>query len=1175
MALDKGLGPLPPGRPIQPIRGIESGAPGKNNRTGMKPMSPMGAMGGLQTMRPMAPMQQSPYDQEEMALDAIRNAPIESVDTPSAVFDRPPIDTPKTFQGWVKNLSDDVGSFIEGIPAMVKQAWTSGKYISKNLDGVKMLYENPEFLTKELDQLKTDVIKGITDTYKDGFGEALYKHPFTVLMDATTIFDVLGGGLKMAGKAAMTAAEKQAIKAGVKLADSTATRLLKLGDNIQRTPGRIFAAPIQAVGRGALKIPAVQKFAEAHALTPYGQSRVQRMTSILLENRVASSQPYVDAFKKSISKADWAEFRQLVTGYKPLEDASKPMLAEYAQEWRKINSVNEEWMKNWGIKNQGELDAAALKPLAEQLYEEGLIPQPWRVEGGKVVYNQEGLDAAKAWTQGANPFGKPTEATYWKYIEDRKGGVLDFLEDLKGEANNLNRVKRFEKKGLAEGTIKDPAVVMARSQLQMAELRGMVDYVADTIQNNGKLIKGGADAPKGYVFMDPVLMRYIENGLIPGHELMVSRYADEIAKGLKPYDALRNAAKAVDAEAGPAMIAAAKEAVDNPKNWGIAIPVEDAYLIESQLRGVSGPLRFYDKLMNTWRSVVLRLMPRYYMNNLLGNSILLLSGGHLPWSKTVTEAKVHPAEAISASGLLSEAGYHADFLSHVPGMKQIEKITDKLASATDARPRGLLAETKLREILKEEAEVGNILAAQIVADGVTKEALDALMMARKEEQALAGRQALGAKKLTLSIEQQNELGRIDAQMAEVQKRIDTERALSNAAPPPLPSQDIAGLEAAIQAKIAENAPVVEIRQLQSRLQAAQNSKQAAVASPTKLQELQEQLRKLGSVRQQKVGSYPFQGGANAGRDVDELIQLAARREALKPASMLVEKAVTEMERFLGNYGRQHPITREWIRRAIPFWTFAATLNKLLFTMPFVAPKKAFLWNHYAKMMIDGANDDRLPPRFRNHIPIGGTKDGQIIFMKVGGFNPFEAASMTEMGGNQIPKLIDPASNPFIKALIETRGGYDTFTEKPFVEPTDFVSLDGTVWRYDPKTNVLEPVIPQKPLVASLLNQIPHVKVIQEMLDGFEGTRGIANNTRRDPEGNYFYDRSPMWSASRALGFPITVSDPERVKAQHAMIVRGIQKRFGSAMRRVDPDTQGKLQHILESMGRGDYDLREW
>jgi hypothetical protein len=1170
----KGFGPITPGRPIQPIRGIESGAPGSNNRTGLRPMSPMGALGGLQAMRPMAPMQQSPYDQEEMALDAIRNAPIESVDTPSAAFDRPPIDTPKTFDGWVKNLSDDISSFIEGIPAMVKMAWTSGKYISKNLDGVKMLYEHPEFLTKELDQLKTDVIKGITDTYKDGFGEALYKHPFTVLMDATTIFDVVGGGLKLAGKAALTTAERQAMKAGVKLADSTATKLLKLGDNIQRTPGRIFAAPIQAVGRGALKIPAVQKFAEMHALTPYGQSRVKRMASIKLERRVVAAEEFMSAIKKDVPKKDWLEFRQLITGYKPIEDASNPMLAEYARGWKRINSVDEEWVKNWGVKAQGELDAAALKPLAEQMFEEGLIPQPWRIEGGKVVFTQEGLDAAKAWTQGANKFGKPTEATYWKYIEDRGGGVLDFLEDLKGESNNLSRVKRFEKKGLAEGTIRNPNVVMARAKMQMADLKGTVDYIADTIQNSGKLVKAGQDAPKGHVFMDPVLVRYIESGLIPGHELLVSRLADEMAKGLKPYDALKNAAKAVDNEMGPALIAAAKEAADNPKNWGIAIPIEDAYLIEAELRGVSGPLRFYDKLMNTWRSVVLRLMPRYYMNNLLGNSILLLSGGHLPWSKTVTEAKVHPAEAISASGLLSEAGYHADFLSHVPGMKQIEKITDKLASATDARPRGLLAETKLREILKEEAEVGNILASQIVAEGVTKEALDALFLARKEEMALAGRQGIAAKKVTLGTKLEGEVKQIDSQMAEIQKRIDTEKALSNAAPP-LPSQDVAGLEAAIQAKIAQNAPVVEIRQLQSRLQAAQNSKQAAVASPTKLQELQEQLRKLGTVREQKVGAYPFQGGANAGRDVEELIQLASRREALKPASMLVEKAVTEMERFLGNYGRQHPITREWIRRAIPFWTFAATMNKLLFTMPFVAPKKAFLWNHYAKMMIDGANDDRLPPRFRNHIPIGGTKDGEIIFMRVGGFNPFEAASATEMGGNTIPKLIDPASNPFIKALIETRGGYDTFTEKPFVNATDFVSLDGTVWRYEPKTNVLEPVIPQKPLVAALLNQIPHVKVIQEMLDGFEGTRGIANNTRRDPEGNYLYDRSPLWSASRALGFPITVSDPERVKAQHAMIVRGIQKRFGSAMRRVDPDTQGKLQHILESIGRGDFDLREW
>ena len=1154
----------------------------------------MGAMKPMNALQPMQPMgQMQAPDPDEMALDAYRNAPIESVDTPSAIFERPPIDTPKSFEGWKKNLADDIGSFIEGIPAMVKQAWTSGKYISKNLDGVKMLYENPEFLTKELDELKTQIIKGVTDTYKDGFGEALYKHPFTVLLDATTIFDVVGGGLKVAGRASLTAAEKAAMKAGVKLADSQATRLMKLGDNIQRAPGRIFAAPINAMGRGALKIPAVQKFASEHALTPLGQELVNKMASMKLQRKVVAADEFMSVAKRATPKKLWGELQELIIGYKPIEDASTPALAEYARGWKKINSVEEEWMKSWGIKNQEALDAASLKPLAERLHADGLIEQPWRFDAqGKVVFTQEGLDAAKKWTQGANKFGKPTEATYWKYIEDRGGGLLDFLEDLKGgEANNINRVKRFERKGLAEGTIKNPDHMIARSKIQMADLKGTIDFVADTVQTKGVKVKIGQDAPKGYVFMDPILMRYVENGLIPANELMVSRYADELAKGLSPYDALKGSTRAVDSEAGGALISAAQEAANNPKNWGVAIPAEAAYLIEAELKGVAGPLRFYDKLMNTWRSVVLRLMPRYYMNNLLGNSILLLTGGHLPWSKTVTEGKVHPAEAISASGLLSEAGYHSDFLSHMPGMKTVERLTDKLAAATDARPRGLLVETKLREIIKEEAEVGHILSAQIVAEGITKEALDALFLARQESMDLASRQSLAAKKVVLGADQRRALSGIDSQMQEIQHRINSERALSNASTPPPGRQNIAVLEAQIKAKIAANAPVIEIRQLQDRLRAAQKGQQGvSPASPTRLQDLQEQLRKLGDERQKVAGAYPFgeEGGPSylglgpdgkeimsPGKDVEDLLQIAARREALKPAAAMVEKAVDEMERFLGNYGRQHPITRTWIRRAIPFWTFAKTMNKLLFTLPFVAPKKAFLWNHYAKMMIDGANDDRLPPRFRNHIPIGGTADGEIIFMRVGGFNPFEAASVTQMGGNTIPKLIDPAANPFVKALIETRGGYDTFTEKPFTGPTDYVSLDGTVWRFTPGTNVLEPVIPQKPIIASLLGQIPHVKVIQEMLDGFEGTRGIANNTRRDPEGNYLYDRSPMWAASRALGFPITVSDPERVKMQHQMIVRGMMKRFGSAMRRTDPETQVKLQHILESLGRGDYDLREW
>lgn len=1138
-------------------------------------MGRLPALGPLKRLGAMQPPQQQPIDPGEMLLDSMRARPLNPKDTPSAPFENPPFDAPKSVQGWIKNFGDDLTHFIEGIPAMVKMAYTEGKYLSRNLDGIKLLYDKPEFLKKELDHLRVQVVKGLTDHYKDGFGEALYKHPFSVLMDATAIFDIVGGGLKVAGKTALTAAERQALKAGAEIGGSLGAKLLRLGDNVQRTPGRIFAAPFQLAGRAALKVPAIQGAARRLALTPYGIARKDKMASYVLNERVKAAQMTEDLFKQSIPKKDWDEYWELATGYKPLEAASHPKLADHASRWKHDNAFNEEWMKEFGIKSQAELDQAALKPLVERLYKDGLIEEPWRFEKGRVVFNQHALDAAKAWVLGENPFGKPTQTSYMPYFLDRESSLLDLLDAAKSEAQTLRTVKRFEKKGVGGPIIKNPQEIQARATMQTAELRGVVNYVLDTIQTQGKTVKADK-LPAGMVFMDPILAKYIENGLMPVHEAMVSKVAQELTAGASTYDALRNSARAVDNEMGDALLKAAREAADDTRNWSVAIPIEDAYLIESQLRGVSGPLRFYDKLMNTWRSVVLRLMPRYYMNNLLGNSILLMTGGHLPWSKTVADQKILPAEALSASGLLNETGHTADFISRLPGMKTVTRITDKLADITDTRPRGLLVETKLREIIAEDAQMGDTIAGALLAQGSMDDAVKAALAARKEIFELTGQQAIQAKRVSLQLGEEKRLQSIDRKMDDLQKQIDTERSLSNAGTA-RPQADVSALEAEIQSKIAQNAPVAEIRRLQEQIRRAQAGRQAATGGGTeKLTELQEQLKKLGAQREATVGAYPYSrppGGI--GEDVQKLLDISARRQALAPVAAKVERAVSEMERFLGNYGRLHPIAREWVRRAIPFWTFLKTMNMLLFQLPFIRPKTAFLWNQFSKLMLDGANDDRLPRRFRNMLPLGSTQDGQMIFMRVSGFNPFESVQSTEIGGVRIPKLIDPASNPFVTVLIETRGGYDTFTEKPFVEYTDFVALDGTVWRYDPKTNVLEPVIPQKPLVSALLNQIPHVRVVKELLDSFPGTRGAAQVTRQDPEGRYFYDRSPLWAASRALGFPISVSDPERVKAQHGLLIKGMIKRFQSAARRVDPDQREKLLHILNNLGSDEVELREW
>ena len=105
------------------------------------------------------------------------------------------------------------------------------------------------------------------------------------------------------------------------------------------------------------------------------------------------------------------------------------------------------------------------------------------------------------------------------------------------------------------------------------------------------------------------------------------------------------------------------------------------------------------------------------------------------------------------------------------------------------------------------------------------------------------------------------------------------------------------------------------------------------------------------------------------------------------------------------------------------------------------------------------------------------------------------------------------------------------------------------------------------------------------LDSFDKTRPIANAisqfaqgktvTPQNAEGDYQYNRQWWWGASRAFGFPVHVSNPERVEMMHNNMVQNMIQRYYGEMHRVDPETQAKLEHILEDLGSGAWKLKEW
>ncbi len=1157
-AFDEGQ-PLPPQKPIQPIQPQQSAAPNFLGPRVQGQNSPkLGGRndGGDAGGGDLPPLQQMP----SMGIPSPEVEPpphTYGTDAFSSPYEQPPVTAHKDLGGFVKNFKDDLGGFVSGAFTAFKVAWQSGSQLSHDPNWVHTLYQNPEFLSKELGNTWTTVVKSFTDNYKDGVGEALYKHPFSTFLDATTIADIVGGGIKAAGKAAMTGAERLAMESGAK-ASGVAGRMIELGDLAQRAPGMMLKAPFQAAGDLALKVPQIRTIAENWALTPLGRAENQALASHILEQRKVGGQKFEQLLELDLSPAEREEYWQIRDGHKPVELASSQRIADRANAWGQLNKENEAWMMQMQLADPQKLADGLLKPLAERLYAEELVKTP---EGLPNLYNPDGtmqrawLDRAAEYTKGNNPYGRPTNPTYHPFFAERSFDLAETLERLKGMpssgTNQVQDVARLNTKSGSFGQhlITDPNVVEARSLYQLHELKAMANYITDVSMRLGKPLEGGR-APAGYVFLDPMLKRYIEGGLMPAHELLGAKYADALRAGKDAnlFESLKGAYNTA-AEMVQGTHADMMDALKNPAEWGVIIPKEAAYLIESQLKGVTGPLRFYDKMLNTWRNVVLRMMPRFYVNQLLGHSTLLMFGGFLPFVKSMArDEKFLPAEALSSAGLMVEAGYQSDMLAAIPGMKQFNRLTERINHTTGVVPRSLLTNAKMADILERERLLGDTAMKAFLSGKTMEEAVQASYAARQELQELGAHQAISAKGLMEDIGQKTEqVKQIDMEMEKLQKDIKKRQALSNATP------------------------------------------DTHILSPSgkRIQDLQKRMEFLSTQREAL--------GAPLGRSVKvdesvsphlaDLQELSARREYLAPIASKVEDAVKQMEQFLGNYGRLHPLEKQVVRRIIPFWTFQKTMGKLIFALPVIAPKATFVWNQYATLMADGANDDRLPGRFRNMLPIGHEgEDGDTIFMKVDGFSPFRDLGTASFAGKSIPKLLDPMNNPFVKMGVESMGGYDSFTEKPFTKPTDFVTVNGSVWRLDQENGELRQVIPQKPLLKSLFDQLPYMKIVQEALDSFDTTRGAANPginngpsdiTPKDPDGNYIYNRQWWWAASRAMGFPVNIQNPERVAYQHDKLVKDMIHRFHSASRHADPDTQAKLEHILEDLGNGAFQLREW
>lgn len=507
----------------------------------------------------------------------------------------------------------------------------------------------------------------------------------------------------------------------------------------------------------------------------------------------------------------------------------------------------------------------------------------------------------------------------------------------------------------------------------------------------------------------------------------------------------------------------------------------------------------------------------------------------------------------------------------------------RLTQQTERFPIALLAKkgggVALDELAQEFADVGLIDAATLddLADFIDV-ARDAIITSREAvKNVLPRARVLAAGKVNDAIGELianvRERAKIRQQLAQVARA--KRRAPGEAQ------------GAAIKAQ-AEPAAKENFRRALQELEAMSKS---SVALKEKVrdfaQRIRETRRKLTAEDQRQIGK-----AAELRRELEEAIQAGSRLEGeLKTgkANLLqkwmdagrIKQTIPELEqvakwaddaieagnRLAGNYSRLHPIERRFFRKLVPFWPYMKTMTKFVFMLPVLYPKKVFFWNHWARMVIDMAQDEEYTPeRLRSSFPVAHTADGSTVFLKLSSFIPWAGVRTAEVGTIPILAPFDLAgSNPWIKAGYELSGGIPKWSMRPLSPGEDMTRMDnGEVWKLRPNGTVKKTIAQSSPW-RSLWYLFPPSQLVESLfMNSVQTDRGWLLNPDPIlyPNGEPMFPRDLLERASSFLGPTISKKYvPEEIRKEQAVEARTVRNFIGD-IRRAPPEKREAMQETL-------------
>lgn len=682
----------------------------------------------------------------------------------------------------------------------------------------------------------------------------------------------------------------------------------------------------------------------------------------------------------------------------------------------------------------------------------------------------------------------------------------DLFTTLTQDIRSIGKVGRLEKRTARGMFEKDPRVYMVRQVNAFHEFNKRLRWLDRTMQylKAKGLIK--AIPPGGDV---PKGYAFLQDGVFKKYYEDAARAGSvqiaEIMRGVPPEQAAVIAYEKLISD--PTVRSAVVHAN------AIAVPRHVATLIarEFKLPGAIG--RVYDRGLGYWKAFATIFNPRYWLPVALGNGFLSLLYG------------IGPREFLRARRLREilpapiRSRLQADIA--VPGMNVIERTANKFSEFSSG--------------------LDNFFRQPFFAKGV-EESRRKLMQAGADFFAFGESAEEFLRKTALAPEQLSKIER-ELQIAQESAALKVPQLHALTKKYQKAMDDVAKMEANVAAK--SMLPDLKRRKISRAQGELFEARQVAYDLETKLKQAKadvlDRLNQVGELQ----------------RQIPEIRNYAA----------VADDAVELGNKFFGSYANLHPIERTFLRRLIPFYAFTKAMTLLAFRLPWIMPKRMFMWHHMSQILQDVMDDEEMPPDLKAYTPTAVFQDGSILMVRLMSSFPFAGIRPLPVGETTVPRLADiAAQQPLIKLYLELKGGTPEWTKKP-LSPGEYATRidNGTAYKYE--NGAFRKTIPQPSFWRSLWYLFPQSQMIEEVLQPYVQTdRGWLGHPEpiRDPKGNIMYPKE-LWQGLLGLvGAPrMRTIHPEEEKKRARRQVMQVLRSFQDQLRSMDPKRRQEAIQVLQ------------